>query len=164
MAKWDISGEWLGEYAFNHHPAYPVHPPPTAFTFSARLGWFGRFRGMSMDDPSTGPPEPASITGRITGTHVMFFKQYPCYYIHRGDRLMTLREHLQSDFGLVLDRDVPSDPIRYTGDFDPEQQVITGDWHMFPSRLRFVCGGRPLEAETSAVSGTWSMRRRPSAK
>jgi hypothetical protein len=159
MAKWDITGDWVGEFAFNPNSAYPVHPSAVAFSLTARLGWFGRFRGTVHDDPSKGPHEPAKITGRVTGTHVMFFKQYPVYYVHRGDRLMTLREHLQADFGLTLDEDVPADPIRYTGEFDPERQVVSGTWYMFAKRLRLWCAGRPLESETPPAAGTWSMRR-----
>ena len=34
MAKWDITGEWEGEYAYDPSPAYPTLPTATRFTLA----------------------------------------------------------------------------------------------------------------------------------
>lgn len=68
MVKWDISGEWEGEYAYDPGPAYPILPAATRFTLVARRGWLGRFRGTAEDGAGGPPSGPAAVSGRVTAT------------------------------------------------------------------------------------------------
>jgi hypothetical protein len=126
MAKWDITGTWIGEYSYDPHFAVQVLPPPISFSLSAHLGWLGRFQGTIQDDPVGGTFEAAAMVGRVCGHSVSFRKQYPHYYVFHEEKLMTLKEQLQAIHGIALDEDPPAEPIWYRGQYDGGSEVVKG--------------------------------------
>lgn len=159
MVRWDITGSWVGEYFYHPSPAFPTLPPGSGFTLTTTRGWFGRFRGFVQDDPATGAPVEADVTGWVFGKTVRFRKQYRAFYINLGVRRVTLREHLELDHGMPLDRDVPARPIRYSGTYDPEEDVITGTWRISSGQIRIRSRGRIFHIPVPVLTGSWSMRR-----
>jgi hypothetical protein len=159
MAKWDITGKWVGEYSYHPGKAVPVLPPPVCFALDARLGWFGRLRGTIQDDPVGGPPEPASMVGWVWGTTVSFRKQYPRFYVIHEGELITLDEQLEITHGITLDESPAARPIWYRGRYDPENNIVRGIWRIEEGRLHLKTRGQVLVCALRGTSGEWSMQR-----
>jgi hypothetical protein len=159
MASWDIAGSWSGEFWYHPNDSLPIQPSAVSFTLTARQGWFGRFQGVIEDDPAKGPPELASVRGRVAGHRVKFLKRYSVFYVTLGDRVTTIREHLQVLHGVRLERDVLPAPIRYHGEYDPLEGAVRGTWEIRRHRIRFRSAWRLLQIPIPAHSGGWVMRR-----
>lgn len=88
-----------------------------------------------------------------------FRKLHPVFYLDWRGRWATLREFLEGEYGLPLDRDVPPEPVRYAGEYDPGERVARGVWRIEAGALRFRSRGQVLAWEGPVGSGTWFMRR-----
>jgi hypothetical protein len=160
MAKWDITGEWVGEYAFDPGPAYPTLPTGIRFTLVVRQGWFGRFRGTAQDAAKCFSVAPATIVGRVAGLKLSFRKLYPEFYVaSRDGGWATLRDYIEGELALPLDQDVPPDPVWYSGGYDPDEQTARGTWRIEAGVLQFWSRGRRCTSDWPGTSGTWVMRR-----
>jgi hypothetical protein len=157
--RFAIQGTWEGEYSYNPTPGLVASPVPTRFTLAARSGWFGALTGVMRDDPVGGPPEAATVSGRVVGQLVTFTKRYPTLYVRYADRTVTIREYLEATEGLHLDAHVPGAPILYEGTFDAAGECATGTWRLTPLRVRFRSDGKLREFRVTGTSGRWVMRR-----
>jgi hypothetical protein len=159
MAAFNIEGVWEGEYTYRAGEGIPEPPSTVRFTLNARAGRFGRFSGVIHDDPVRGVPEPAAVTGRVTGRTVTFTKRYPTLFIYRQGRSVSLREYLETEHGRFVGAELPGAPILYEGTFDPATQSASGRWQLGPQRVRFPSGGQVLEVRSAGATGQWIMRR-----
>jgi hypothetical protein len=159
VANWDINGLWAGEYSYDPHPALPPDRPDVRFTLTAVTGWFGHITGTVEDDPEHGIPVAAALDGKVSGTTVTFQKQYPVFYVTDWDgQMRTLRERLRNQ-GIWLDEDVLPPPVRYRGEYDPEEMEIHGTWAIGSRRITVRSEGRTFTIEAPGCTGTWWMRR-----
>jgi hypothetical protein len=141
MARWDITGSCSGEYSYDSHHSLPGVPSSVSFTLSAHQGWFGRFKGVVRDDPTSGLAEEASVRGRVAGTRLTFWKRYPVLYVYFEGKLAAIDEQLRAQHGIKLDRNILPAPIRYCGEYDPVDGAVRGTWEVRPHRIRFRKGG-----------------------
>ena len=159
MARWSITGLWRGRYAYEPGEGVPQPPPPVAFTAELTQSWFGKFSGQVQDDPRQGVPEPAAVTGRVSGMLVTFSKWPAVFYVQGPGGRVPFREYLLSQAGLGLDDELASPPIYYRGRYDPDADRVEGDWEIRAEVLHFTSAGRTLECPVPAAAGTWEMAR-----
>ena len=162
MPRLNIGGRWVGEFSY-HAGANPNIPQGGfGFTFEARRGWFGHFRGTVQDDPHGSEPRPevATISGYVSGTSVFFRKVYPVLrFITEDERTMALSDYMAEINGIEIDAEVASPPIRYIGEYDEVEQVIRGTWEFSKQATTFTSRGRRFTLGPSQGSGDWYMRR-----
>jgi hypothetical protein len=160
-ARWSIAGRWQGRYSYDGGEGTQ---PRTAVSFSMELrqSWFGRFSGSVQDDPGRGPPEGGRVQGRIIGDRVEFLKWMPVFYVQDGDRLQTLREYLECQCRLPLDRDVRPPPVCYRGQYSADTGQLSGRWEIQAGIIRFSSAGRPYEYPIPIVTGAWEISREAS--
>jgi hypothetical protein len=159
MARFDISGWWSGEYSYDD--ALACIPASVKFSLTAHLGWFGRFRGVVVDDVITSGSPEASVNGHVTGRKVSFLKHYALSYAPHGGRWISLRDYLALEHGVILDDDVPPDPVKYQGEYDPSEDMVTGTWQIEEKVIPVRSKGKLLELVMPGVAGKWEMKRLP---
>jgi hypothetical protein len=158
-ASWSITGRWRGSYTYDRTPENPQPGPAVPFRLQVKQGWFGRFSGSVEDDPARGTPEMSTVQGTISGDQVEFLKHLPVFYVPDGARLLNLREYLESQCNLTLDRDVPPPPIRYHGRYDASTCQVAGTWRTGGGIVQFTSRGRLYDYPVPAATGTWHMTR-----
>jgi hypothetical protein len=124
-----------------------------------KLSWFGRFSGSVEDDAAKGVPGTGTVKGRVFGDQVEFNKWIPVFYVASGHCLVTLREYLAGQSGLVLDSDLRPPPIYYHGQYNTTEDQVTGQWEIQSALLRFTSRGQTYTLEVPTVTGTWEMTR-----
>src|SRR5438270_8433309 len=158
MAAFDMAGTWAGEYAYDPIPNSSLELPTVRFTLHAEIGWFGHLSGTVHDDPQRGLPVPATIDGKVAGTHVTFQKQYPVFFVTNGERSIMLSESLEAQ-GIVMDEEILPAPVRYRGEYDPDTMEIHGTWEIGPRRVTFRSRGQLVGFNMPGMQGTWWTRR-----
>jgi hypothetical protein len=160
MAKWDVTGNWTGNYWYDPNPDFKVLPSPVGFTLTARQGWFGRFNGEILDDSVDGIVSDAAVTGRVSRSGLTFWKQYHVFHVwDESGRLVTLRQQIEEANGIRLDEDPSLDPIRYRGVYTESSGLVRGTWEVREYVLQCWSAGHSQAFLMPRYAGEWEMTR-----
>ena len=144
--RFDVSGRWTGEYAFDQVDA----GPPVMFESGLRSSWFGRFSGVVQDGPS-GMPQPGRVSGWARGRRVTFKKHMPVLMFRFEGRPVTLAEYLAATGNARVISNVRHPTIQYEGRLT-DDGALHGVWR---SERHVVSIPGVMFLRLAAATGTW---------